>query len=302
MPDRFIPTGVGNTISVKLGGNVEAVHPHGCGEHRSGLRSGLDGGGSSPRVWGTPETPLCRTGCFRFIPTGVGNTAINMSIAASVPVHPHGCGEHPPLNRPVSVKLGSSPRVWGTQNQKKSATGLCRFIPTGVGNTKHSLSARFGVPVHPHGCGEHYWLRHTGTVANGSSPRVWGTPALTVACARSTRFIPTGVGNTDMEAVCDKIAAVHPHGCGEHRTALSISATFRGSSPRVWGTPLIQTRRGFERRFIPTGVGNTHTPARRCRLPTVHPHGCGEHTPRLDKSAAARGSSPRVWGTPRLAD
>ncbi len=51
---RFIPTGVGNTRALSLGGAINAVHPHGCGEHINLIIIKPTPHGSSPRVWGTP--------------------------------------------------------------------------------------------------------------------------------------------------------------------------------------------------------------------------------------------------------
>ena len=70
---RFIPTGVGNalTLTRKLSG--VAVHPHGCGERLVDCDNDEDHDGSSPRVWGTLMKAICRLTDYRFIPTGVGN-------------------------------------------------------------------------------------------------------------------------------------------------------------------------------------------------------------------------------------
>src|SRR5690606_28511097 len=53
-----------------------------------------------------------------------------------------------------------------------------------------------------------------------------------------------------------------------------------GSSPRMWGTRCHLRVRKFAR--------------------TVHPHACGEHSPRPTTSEPSRGSSPRMWGTRTL--
>ena len=69
-----------------------------------------------------------------------------------------------------------------------------------------------------------------------------------------------------------------------------------GSSPRVWGIHQIQHINLNIRRFIPTGVGNTHQPAA-VKVPApVHPHGCGEYHSRSSQKCTSQGSSPRVWG------
>ena len=53
---RFIPTGVGNTMSAEDRFTALSVHPHGCGEHNVTVTSDDGKTGSSPRVWGTPDS------------------------------------------------------------------------------------------------------------------------------------------------------------------------------------------------------------------------------------------------------
>ena len=92
---RFIPTPVGNTITVGIASIIWSVHPHACGEHKRaqvrfpllavhphacgehGNRKGLrgQGRGSSPRLWGTHVHAHAGASQHRFIPTPVGNTA-----------------------------------------------------------------------------------------------------------------------------------------------------------------------------------------------------------------------------------
>ncbi len=95
------------------------------------------------------------------------------------------------------------------------------------------------------------------TTSAGSSPRVWGT-----RMEEAGRVV---------------LLAVHPHGCGEH---VGVAGFFEA-----------------DRRFIPTGVGNTRTGHGRGFIRQVHPHGCGEHIKQLILSKGTSGSSPRVWGT-----
>ena len=132
---RFIPTGVGNTAASCRRTRYPAVHPHGCGEHVTGLVGKVSLLGSSPRVWGTPLQHGHLALHHRFIPTGVGNTLAMLERRTCAPVHPHGCGEHPPGCAGRSQQGGSSPRVWGTQVAFLKAHSFRRFIPTGVGNT-----------------------------------------------------------------------------------------------------------------------------------------------------------------------
>ena len=132
---RFIPTRVGNTMDTTLAPFAGAVHPHACGEHMIRTLRPLWPAGSSPRVWGT-QGPRGEDGRpLRFIPTRVGNTLGLFVQSCFQPVHPHACGEHQAAGRQRACPSGSSPRVWGTQLQPKSATMQARFIPTRVGNT-----------------------------------------------------------------------------------------------------------------------------------------------------------------------
>ena len=71
------------------------------------------------------------------------------------------------------------------------------------------------------------------------------------------RFIPTPVGNTPNLPPFLNIPSVHPHACGEHCSEFSVFSRPAGSSPRLWGTPLVVVNEYMSNRFIPTPVGNT---------------------------------------------
>ena len=192
---RFIPTGVGNTHPPSSNPRLISVHPHGCGEHVKLRKSTCLPRGSSPRVWGTRVCKNGRLVSFRFIPTGVGNTAASAASCASCAVHPHG---------------------WGTRGAGSGHTRCHRFIPTGVGNTSVCVGMLAWFAVHPHGCGEHANTLYDKARQRGSSPRVWGTHQHARVLQPKPRFIPTGVGNTKAAPGCGKSGSVHPHGCGEH--------------------------------------------------------------------------------------
>ncbi len=93
---RFIPACAGNTsenwkICVSF-----AVHPRVCGEHTMPDDWKAEGGGSSPRVRGTPGTAQPAVSARRFIPACAGNTVLLDALKGVVMVHPRVCGEHPP--------------------------------------------------------------------------------------------------------------------------------------------------------------------------------------------------------------
>ena len=150
--------------------------------------------GSSPRMWGTSGVPREELGCFRFIPTYVGNILLLANNLLTDSVHPHVCGEHGPINDWILY------------------------------------------PVHPHVCGEHARFLSPRALANGSSPRMWGTWPYQVDVVRENRFIPTYVGNISGCRNSKPQLPVHPHVCGEHKQYLFLTQDADGSSPRMWGT------------------------------------------------------------------
>ena len=277
-----------------------AVHPHGCGEHRSSGAAFMREGGSSPRVWGAPAALVLSLAAGRFIPTGVGSTPHAVRSVPSDSVHPHGCGEHSLTRASSRMCPGSSPRVWGAPPRVYTHVPGRRFIPTGVGSTRAGRPATCASSVHPHGCGEHGDDSLVGLRPDGSSPRVWGAHEGRAAAARLPRFIPTGVGSTRCGSGRRRGSTVHPHGCGEHEALDVKSAVGGGSSPRVWGALGVAGGLVAGLRFIPTGVGSTRCPRGPRHGSPVHPHGCGEHVLLRAAIAPPAGSSPRVWGARRL--
>ena len=193
---RFIPTCVGNTRNQDHGAVAAAVHPHVCGEHSPRVSASYIFSGSSPRVWGTRGKQTCNRTAPRFIPTCVGNTLWGAQVRYPFPVHPHVCGEHEILATVKLITTGSSPRVWGTHHAVAASYRKIRFIPTCVGNTYRLQAGAISRPVHPHVCGEHDVAKVSDVRVGGSSPRVWGTLRSYALFIKTSRFIPTCVGNT----------------------------------------------------------------------------------------------------------
>ncbi len=90
---------------------------------------------------------------------------------------------------------------------------------------------------------------------------------------------------------------VHPHACGERFRVVRVMDAIIGSSPRLWGTSEFVFERRDTSRFIPTPVGNVTMGRSARHRRSVHPHACGERSPRAGRPSSATGSSPRLWGT-----
>ena len=192
------------------------------------------------------------------------------------------------------------PRVCGELARHgglRQTTG--RFIPACAGNSPPAVAAS--------------------GVRDGSSPRVRGTPYGATSSMASCRFIPACAGNSPRAGTATRRSTVHPRVCGELATARGISPRAAGSSPRVRGTPGWRSSPPARARFIPACAGNSCArTTRRCGS-SVHPRVCGElggrhghrrvpvrfipacagNSPIVSLHAdEARGSSPRVRGTP----
>ena len=228
----------------------------------------------------------------------MGNTAAVEVDHQSNAVHPHARGEHEQRDAALRVRLGSSPRPWGTLGRSLPGLASNRFIPTPVGNTSCSRNSERKCPVHPHARGEHLRSTTGRSVAGGSSPRPWGTRLWTGIERHTGRFIPTPVGNTGRGEGDSVGQAVHPHARGEHDGNNLLNAAAFGSSPRPWGTQQPACETAGVRRFIPTPVGNTTTSGTFNVNIAVHPHARGEHAGVDAENALRAGSSPRPWGTP----
>jgi len=253
--------------------------------------------GSSPRPWGTPTRDNPTIGGRRFIPTPVGNAAQTSAKDSAKTVHPHARGERGMVDVRTDAPGGSSPRPWGTRQERRGLTRPARFIPTPVGNACAERS-RMG--------------RH-----RGSSPRPWGTRCARSGDGHGHRFIPTPVGNAPPRCCCCSWPSVHPHARGERSNSPLMAAVFTvhphargerlpppalctasaGSSPRPWGTRHQGRARVPGPRFIPTPVGNACPWLVGVRSCTVHPHARGERWPTGLRYDWRDGSSPRPWGT-----
>ena len=105
------------------------------------------------------------------------------------------------------------------------------------------------------------------------------------------------MGNISSACISLSRCSVHPHACGEHPRKIRHREIQFGSSPRLWGTWILQFLLSAQSRFIPTPVGNMVKWTVLFISAPVHPHACGEHILSLLKTYLYSGSSPRLWGT-----
>ena len=85
--------------------------------------------------------------------------------------------------------------------------------------------------------------------------------------------------------------------CGEHTSGNVSGVSYRGSSPRVRGTPGPRLAYRNISGIIPACAGNTSGGGFPIRPAGDHPRVCGEHLGSFWPGETMRGSSPRVRGT-----
>ena len=208
------------------------------------------------------------------------------------------CGERRYHPTEEGQAVGSSPRVRGTRSRGLVFPRKQRFIPACAGNAPCWRHGGAKSAVHPRVCEERTVVEAPPGRFRGSSPRVRGTRCAPCPPAGCRRFIPACAGNAPCWRHGGAKSAVHPRVCEERTVVEAPPGRFRGSSPRVRGTPPAGARRDLGRRLIPACAGNAPI----FRAPTtgrpVHPRVCGERDAESRRNGESTGSSPRVRGTP----
>ena len=111
-------------------------------------------------------------------------------------------------------------------------------------------------------------------------------------------IIPAYAGNTQCAHLDATDPRDHPRVCGEHFNGYVGQCVLAGSSPRMRGTQVLTLQFLHLMGIIPAYAGNTRLPCSHIGWFRDHPRVCGEHTRKERAHHLARGSSPRMRGTP----
>ena len=207
------------------------------------------------------------------------------------------CGEQLLLLPDLMPRLGSSPRVRGTECALASASYEPGIIPACAGNSSLRLADNIAFWDHPRVCGEQKLNDDNTQRVWGSSPRVRGTEENLIVILSVTGIIPACAGNSLVKITRIFLTQDHPRVCGEQCCKNIVSELVKGSSPRVRGTvcSLLQVNRW--RGIIPACAGNRSLEVPVAKSTRDHPRVCGEQKDRQPKKMPLSGSSPRVRGT-----
>ena len=155
----------------------------------------------SRRLWDHPHAygdkyadRLYQYDRIRIIPTRMGTSMLVSGKASLTEDHPHAYGDKWKLLTLCRVYLGSSPRVWGQDQEYINGVYNDRIIPTRMGTSDFRNFSAVTVWDHPHAYGDKPFSIFSGFPQTGSSPRVWGQVEQEQALETLTRIIPTRMG------------------------------------------------------------------------------------------------------------
>ncbi len=131
--NRIIPTRMGTSFLVFCSKIFTKDHPHAYGDKRRKSLTSPSTLGSSPRVWGQGSFYSCRHSVRGIIPTRMGTRPLYTVCCKTSLDHPHAYGDKVCENYYVGDGVGSSPRVWGQDQQILYKSYERRIIPTRMG-------------------------------------------------------------------------------------------------------------------------------------------------------------------------
>ena len=129
----IIPTRMGTSFLVFCSKIFTKDHPHAYGDKRRKSLTSPSTLGSSPRVWGQGSFYSCRHSVRGIIPTRMGTRPLYTVCCKTSLDHPHAYGDKVCENYYVGDGVGSSPRVWGQDQQILYKSYERRIIPTRMG-------------------------------------------------------------------------------------------------------------------------------------------------------------------------
>ena len=295
---RSIPACAGKPSIWPAAGYPARVHPRVCGEAlpRRVLSRGLPG--PSPRVRGSRGStvdrrlrqgsipacagkPICRV-WLRIIgsvhPRVCGKPTTRRAAPAPMRVHPRVCGEASPPAGGDIARLGPSPRVRGSHDERLSRDVGERSIPACAGKPSIWPVVAYPARVHPRVCGEAGGARGVGAGEWGPSPRVRGSLGRDAGARADRGSIPACAGKPSSTPAQSVAAQVHPRVCGEAPASAALPPS-RRVHPRVCG----EAKPKVKHRYMPRGPSRV----------------CGEATAGSRGSGRWNGPSPRVRGSLR---
>ena len=171
--------------------------------------------------------------------------------------HPRVCGKNTAIRRLCKGGGGSPPRV---REEHIAALPPRRFqgiTPACAGRTLTQCGACGRSQDHPRVCGKNDLSLGLIDKSIGSPPRVREELPPSCLLPLVLRITPACAGRTLRDCLLVLMIRDHPRVCGKNRMIHRIRGLWRGSPPRVWEEPKIQSRLQIHKRITPACAGRT---------------------------------------------
>ena len=211
--------------------------------------------------------------------------------------HPRVCGEQASGPHRAAIRLGSPPRVRGTEYSMYNMFCQYGITPACAGNSSSAASSTSPSQDHPRVCGEQVGAVAEMPRARGSPPRVRGTEDLRRQGGGHRGITPACAGNRWGSSAKSPHSWDHPRVCGEQFLAYPPKQRYKGSPPRVRGTAFPRLGGANCSGITPACAGNSGGLCVLCGRPGDHPRVCGEQVMVRKIAGVVGGSPPRVRGT-----
>ena len=252
--------------------------------------------GSSPRMRGKLDMPICIPPKHGLIPAYAGKTSAAHLPDNPRPAHPRVCGENRERSAGGASSVGSSPRMRGKRNLLRKQRRHSRLIPAYAGKTDGFVHLGAGERAHPRVCGENSFHAARARWLGGSSPRMRGKLIPRGEGPLAWGLIPAYAGKTGNVIVDASTGGAHPRVCGENTSPPSTPSRRPGSSPRMRGKHLLSRSIKTAEGLIPAYAGKTQDCLLACERVWAHPRVCGENSDTKQIKFTNEGSSPRMRG------
>ena len=211
--------------------------------------------------------------------------------------HPRACGAHAEVDAELVAGWGSSPRMRGSRLCRLFDADEAGIIPAHAGLTAERPVHSHDHRDHPRACGAHDAPGGRAHDAQGSSPRMRGSPGLRLDACADDGIIPAHAGLTDADTYNAMLAEDHPRACGAHALWHSMHRSMRGSSPRMRGSLEHTAKAKGRLGIIPAHAGLTRYGQKQNDTIGDHPRACGAHNASCIVVIEKLGSSPRMRGS-----
>ena len=151
---RIIPTRMGTRVKFEHLYSLRTDHPHAYGDKGNSSKILSHEAGSSPRVWGQGHAIRLHHKHILIIPTRMGTRGCGSGAKGSFKDHPHAYGDKFTSTVKLTLHTGSSPRVWGQEENQYLLGNGAGIIPTRMGTSLRINVSTAECQDHPHAYGD----------------------------------------------------------------------------------------------------------------------------------------------------